>query len=37
VLPLELRPPAWREGMVVLGAIFFGSFLVATVVSRLWN
>jgi hypothetical protein len=37
VLPLELRPPAWREGMVVLGALFFGSFLVATVVSRLWN
>jgi uncharacterized protein YhhL (DUF1145 family) len=37
VLPLELRPPPWREGMVVLGALFFGSFLVATVVSRLWN
>lgn len=35
VLPRELRPPVWREVMVVLCALFFGGFAVATLVSRL--
>jgi hypothetical protein len=35
VLPRELKPPLWREVMVALCALFFGGFVVATVLSRL--
>jgi len=35
VLPRELRPPVWREIMVALCALFFGGFVVATILSRL--
>ena len=35
VLPRELKPPLWREVMVALCALFFGGFVVATILSRL--
>jgi hypothetical protein len=35
-LPTELRPPLWREVMVVLCALFFGAFSAATLVTRLF-
>lgn len=34
-LPPELRPALWREGMVVLCALFFGAFMIATIVNWL--
>jgi hypothetical protein len=34
-LPPELRPPIWREAMLALCALFFGAFVVGTIVSRL--
>jgi hypothetical protein len=33
-LPPELRPPMWREAMLVLCALFFGGFAVVTIASR---
>lgn len=35
VLPPELRPPLWREAMLVLCALFFGGFVAALLASRL--
>jgi hypothetical protein len=29
-LPPEIRTPLWRQGMVVLTALFYGFFLVPT-------
>jgi hypothetical protein len=34
-LPPALRPPIWREAMLLLCALFFGTFLVVAVASRL--
>jgi hypothetical protein len=34
-LPPELRPPIWREAIVLLCALFFGGFVVATILTRL--
>jgi hypothetical protein len=35
MLPAELRAPFWRQGMLVVCAVFFGSFAIATIMSRL--
>jgi hypothetical protein len=35
LLPRELRPPLWREGCVVLCALFYGSFVVANIAVRI--
>jgi hypothetical protein len=34
-LPADLRPPVWREAMLVLCALFFGGFAVVSLASRL--
>ncbi|MBI1875531.1 MAG: Nramp family divalent metal transporter [Acidobacteria bacterium] len=34
-LPVELRPPIWREILVAFGAVFFGGFVLVLIASRL--